>query len=277
MSVYDLSGILLTYSPYIDAVQYGCDNTGAAGASDTIQAYINANKYCYFPAGTYNIDKIVYFPANRVIICEPGAVFKRTGAINGMFTSAGTSDITAYNGVHDILIYGATFDSDGSSASYSCTALSFCHAQRVTIQNCRFINPTEGWHHIEVNSGKDCKIIGCVFDGTGNTSESIQIGSPYNSSSWPFGNGSIDDTPCVYCEVCGCSFYNATTAIGNHGSDVGNYCDIHDCVFDTLSGTAITVSGTNNRVHDCAAVSCTGFASSEITKYNNFINGTFTA
>ena len=116
-----------------------------------------------------------------------------------------------------------------------------------------------------------------MFDGTGNTSESIQIGSPYNSSSWPFGNGSIDDTPCVYCEVCGCSFYNATTAIGNHGSDVGNYCDIHDCVFDTLSGTAITVSGTNNRVHDCAAVSCTGFASSEITKYNNFINGTFTA
>lgn len=279
MALYDLEGTRVTYYPYMDAVEYGCDNTGTEGASDKIQEYINNNKYCYFPKGTYNIDKIVYFPSERIIICEPGAIFKRTGDMGGMITSSGTSDITEYNGVHDVLIYGATFDGDGQNATYNCTMLSFCHAQRITIEKCRFINPTQGWHEIEMNSSKDCKIIDCVFDGTGNTSECLQIESPYSSSSWPFGNGAIDNTVPIYCEVYGCSFYNATIAIGNHGSGVANYIDIHDCVFDTLSGTVITLSGQYNRVHDCDAVNCNGsFApNTNTSKYNNYINGTFTA
>lgn len=279
MSIYNYSGEVIMTASTNTAVDNGCDNTGATNTSTAMQRYITANRFCYFPTGTYNIETQIFIPSNTFIFCEPNTIFKRVANNNNMFTSAGDSTITEYNGVHDVVIYGATFDVNGANYTYNCTAVSFIHAQRVNIENCQFINHTTSWHQIELSACKNCKVKDCYFDCTGKPSEAIQIESPYNGSAWPWSNGAIDDTPAVFNEVCGCTFYNGVVAVGNHGGGVANYTNIHDCVFDTFSEMAVQFyGGASNTVHDCTATDCTEFVRTQsATAYNNMIDGTFTA
>lgn len=281
MPVYDFEGNKIDVSN--NAVNNGCDNTGVVETSSAIQKYINENRFCYFPSGTYLMTAIVYIPSNTVIYCEPNTVFKRGSNITCMFTSAGDSTITEYNGVHDILFHGATFDQNGENHSYNCTSVAFVHAQRVFIENCKFINQANSWHQIELSACKHSKIRDCYFDCSpinNSPTEAIQIECPYNSDAWPWSNGAIDRTPSRYNEVSGCVFYNGIVAIGNHGGGVASYTDIHDCVFDTFSGVVVQFyGGANNMVHDCTAIDCASdlIRTNTAIAYNNYMNGTFTA
>ncbi|GEM_PF-5676428 len=277
MSVYDINGTPIQEAP--NAVAFGCDNTASQDASVKIQQFLNAYNYCYFPAGTYNIEKIVYIPSGVTIACENGTVFKRAANINAMFTSAGDTSITEYNGVHDVKISGATFDASGSEYSYSCTMLSFCHARRIHVEGCKFMNPSASWHCIELTANEYSKIQDCFFDFAGNTSEAIQIESPYNQSAWPWSNGAIDNTPSQYNEVSGCTFLSdgSGKGVGNHLGGISNYANIHDCVFIDCTHAVSFGNGTGNLLHDCSAVDVAYLGGGSTTKaYNNNLNGTFT-
>ena len=141
MALYDVNGnVILTGGQMPSVVDYGADNTGTTECSTAIQAAVSACEMVYFPAGTYLISSIIYIPSNRFLYFDPGATLKRIASTNCMVTSAGDSSIVGYDGVHDITIYGATFDVNGSVYTYNCTALSFCHAKRIKTIASAFIS-----------------------------------------------------------------------------------------------------------------------------------------
>lgn len=276
--VFDVNGISAV-NGIVDAVSYGCDNTGITDKTTKIQLYLNEYTFCYFPKGTYIVSLPIYIPSEVTIYCEPGAVFLRSSNMTTMFTSAGDTTTTGYDGIHDVTIYGATFDTNGDTYTTACTSLGIVHAKNILIENCQFIRHTVSWHQIEFSAVKYGKIINCYFDAndTGENTETIQLDAPREGGSWPWDNASLDGTPCKYIEISGCDFYNGGVAIGDHGGN-SEYINIHDCTFDTFKTRAVQhATAKKIMIHDCIAVDCTDFASGSYNAYNNMINGTFTA
>lgn len=280
MGLYDISGKIINGGGH-SVIAFGADNTGSCNSSTAIQNALNECNFVYFPKGTYLLESEIYIPENRFLHFEEGAILKRNSSVNCMMTSKGDTSITGYDGVHDITIYGATFDVDGDAYTANCTALSFCHAKRIKIINSKFINHTGSWHQIELSACADSIIEKCYFDATGNTSESVQIESPYNTAAWPWSNGAIDNVPSLNINIRDCIFENGVTALGHHGGGTAQYVNIHDCIFRNFSGTVVQFyNGSNIFVHDCIFVECNDddyVIREQHTKYNNWINGTFTS
>lgn len=278
--LFDAKGNILSAGGTVSSVlDFGADNTGTQNTQDAIQAAIDACAVVYFPAGTYLVSSMVYIPSNRFLYFEPGAVLKRNSGTNCMLTGKGDSSITGYDGVHDVTVYGATFDVNGSQYTYSCTALSFCHGQRIRVEGCNFVNHTTGWHQMEYSGCIDSVIDKCHFDAAGNTTESVQIECPYNAAAWPWNNGAIDSTPSRYISVRNCTFEGGTVALGHHGGGSAQHIDIAGCTFRNFSGVVVQFyGGTDVRVHDCVFTDCTGdvLIRDGHTAYNNVLNGTFT-
>lgn len=279
MNIYDINGNIIPVGQANKATDNGCDNTGTKDTSSRIQDYIRNNRFCYFPEGTYIIKEIIYIPSNTVIFCEKGTIFKRMANINAMFTSDGDSTIAGYDGVHDILVYGAEFNQNGNTYTTQCTELSFIHAQRVYIEKCVFTGHKGGWHCIELSACKYCEIKDCYFDGANVTTEAVQIESPYDSTAWPWSNGAIDDSPAMFCDVSNCVFAGGAVGVGNHGSGRAQYTNIQDCTFNGQTEYAVRFyGGTANYVHDNIALDCAHFVYTACTvAHSNVIDGTYTA
>lgn len=312
MGVYNYLGeALVNDLPIVNVKDYGAQGDGTTIDTSAIQQAISSvsslGGVVYFPSGVYLLDASVLFYSNQQLVFEPGAVLKQGAAINNLLMTYCAADTTVYNGTHDCVIFGATFD--GSTYTTNNTLVGLVHAKNITFENCKFFNAYGTWHNIEINSSYNVKLINCEFEGsrkTGANGEMIQIDAINNADTWPWDSnrGQIDGTVSKCIEICGCLFRDntVTPAIGNHSQIINQYINIHDNTFVGLTTTrgvinlqnslyvdvhnnvfdgcttCVSSYGPTHWVHDNAFVSVTTAASgSSSIVHNNIINGTYTA
>lgn len=307
MGVYDITGnALASGGAFISVKDFGAKGDGATNDSSAIQRAFDSVRTTggtiYFPEGTYKLETAVQFYSNTVLLFEMGAVLTQGAAINNLLRSFCDPTWTEYNGTHDVIICGATFD--GGDYTTNNTLVGVAHARNITLINCAFINAYGAWHDLEINSSSNVKVINCVFEGARKNSdrgELIQLDSAYDSSAYPW-NINSDNTVCEEIEISGCEFSDSmASAIGQHSSSVHNFVKIHDNHFSDITASrgticltgAINVDIYNNSFDTCAtgigAGDTTWFAhgnrfvdvttainSNYIVAHNNMINGTYT-
>jgi hypothetical protein len=323
MAVYDVNGSNISgggSSPFYDVQAYGATGDGTADDTTAIQ---NALTDChnagggtvFFPTGTYKITSQLICYSDQNIDLN-GSTILQGGEISNLLMGYCTSDVTEYNGCHDIVIQNGTFD--GGNYTLNNTLVGFIHSKNLTFKNCAFVNAYGAWHNVEICACYNVLFDNCIFEGARKTSENgemIQIDGHNGSGTWPWANtGTIDNTPCKYIEVRNCLFYDGLVApaIGNHSTySSADYSDsrirIHDCVFKDITGTKSAVSMQDGHdidiynctfdtctqgvrqcqysdapttVHDCRFIDTTtpypSYASAYVKAYNNMIDGTFT-
>lgn len=291
---------------------FGATGGGVTDDTTAIQSALDSCKETggtvFFPEGVYIVTSYLKFYNHQALIFKPGAVLKQGAAITALLLPECASTVTEYNGVHDCLIYGATFD--GGNYTTNNTLTGAVHARNIVFENCTFKNAYGAWHDLEFCGCYNCKIINCDFEGSRKTDANgclVQIDPIGSTGTWPWNDrGVVDGTVCKYIEISGCIFHDCTIApgIGNHsGSDASpdELIRVHDCIFDGLTtnraaiqlnkGTAVDVY--NNTFNDCKYgvgyadgtycihdnrfIGVTTAFGSSANGYNNMINGTFTA
>lgn len=274
----------------ISVVDYGATKDGVTDDSASIQAALDAlsstGGVIYFPYGIYLIASPVKFYSNQILFFEPGAtILKGFSSAGNMMRNYSTTSIGEYNGTHDSIIIGATFD--GGSYTSNVTMLQFCHAKNIKIKDCTFKNAYGAYHDLEINSSKYVLVENCDFDGSRKTEqngEHIQIDGAGSTSYYGTGDIMIDDTVSQYIDIKGCHFHNNTVSpyIGNHSNMAHNFIRIHDCIFDGNTGSRGVINFTslitNVDIHDNTFNGCTtGIGSSGATYYihdNRFVGAT---
>ena len=245
MAIYNVNGDNITVASnlFVSVKDYGAKGNGttddASAIQDALDAVKNTGGIIYFPIGTYLLKSPVLFYSNQTLWFENGSKLLQGAAINNLLRAYSESTWTAYNGVHDCLIYGAVFD--GGAYTTANTLVGISHSKNIVFKNCAFKNGYSNWHNLEINSSYNVKVINCDFEGSRRTldGEMIQIDAAAEQSVYPWDNVNYDDTVCKYIEVCGCIFHNSTTvpAIGNHRNSYHDFIKIHDNIFDGLTGT----------------------------------------
>lgn len=290
---------------------FGATGDGVTDDTTAIQSALDSCKSTggtvFFPEGVYIVTAYLTFYSHQALIFKPGAILKQGAAITALLLPECASTVTEYNGTHDCLIYGATFD--GGDYTTNNTLSGAVHARNIVFENCTFKNAYGAWHDLEFCGCYNCKIINCDFEGSRKTDANgclVQIDPIGSNGTWPWDDrGVVDGTVCKYIEVSGCIFHACTIApgIGNHsGSDSlpDELIRVHDCIFDGLTtnraaiqlnkGTAVDVyNNTFNGckygvgyadatycIHDNRFIGVTTAFGSNANGYNNMINGTFT-
>lgn len=285
--IYDYEGNPVSAgASFVTVKEYGAKGDGVTDDSASIQSALNdmsGGGIILFPKGTYLIKSNVHFYSKQTLWFESGATLLQGALINNLLISFCGSSTGAYNGVHDCLIYGATFD--GGEYEGNNTLVGIVHSKNIRFENCTFKNAYGAWHNIEINSSYNIKIINCDFEGSRKNSsngELIQIDAYDNGATWPW-SGLQDNTISKYVEICGCIFHTDTMspAIGNHSSTADDSISIHDNIFDQLTSSrgAINLqSATNVDIYNNIFTGCTkGVGSGGATYYihdNRFIDAT---
>lgn len=308
MAVYDINGIIISQLAY-DVTSYGAKGDGVTDDATAIQSAFEAAKnsggIIYFPVGIYIVKSSVLFYSNQILLFEKGAVIKQGASINNLLRTYCDSSITGYNGVHDCIIFGGTFD--GGTYSTNNTLVATGHAKNIVFENCTFKNAYGKWHNLEINSSYNVKVINCDFEGSRKTEvngEMLQIDGAGSSTYYPWDNMNIDNTVSKYIDIHGCIFHNSSVVpgIGNHSNMAHKFVRIYDCIFDGLTSSrgainfvsnmtdidihdntfndctiGIASEGTTYYIHDNRFVSATtAISGSTSISHNNIINGTFT-
>ena len=309
MAVYNKSGNIIM--PSISVTEYGAKGDGVTNDASAIQNALDAvstsgGTIC-FPKGTYKINASLLFYSNQTLWFENGAsILQGVGTMNNLLRTYSESTWTAYNGVHDCLIYGAVFD--GGTYTTNNTLVGMSHAKNIVVENCTFKNAYGTWHNLEINSSFNVKVINCDFEGsrkTGTNGEMIQIDGATGSGVYPWDNVNYDNTVSKYIDIDGCYFHDSTyvPGVGNHTNTAHKFVKIHDCIFDGLTSsrgaidfvssmtdidiydntfngctTGIGSSGATYYIHDNRFVSATtAISGSSSVAHGNMINGTYTA
>ncbi|MBR6623314.1 MAG: hypothetical protein IKK91_05410, partial [Ruminococcus sp.] len=259
-----------------------------------------------FPKGTYKVNNALLFYSNQTLWFEIGAVILQGASIDNLLRTYSESTWGEYDGVHDCLIYGATFD--GGTYTTNNTLVGISHAKNIIFERCVFKNAYGNWHNLEINSSYNVKVINCEFEGsrkTGQNGEMLQIDGAGSSSYYPWSNVKIDNTVSEYIDIHGCIFHDSTVvpAIGNHSNMAHKFVRVHDCIFDGLTSSrgalnfvsnmsdidiydntfngcdiGIGSSGATYYVHDNRFVNVTTAISGTASiSHNNMINGSFVA
>lgn len=309
MSFFDYQGNIIPIH-FISVKDYGAIGDGVADDAQAIQSALNALKntggIIYFPTGIYKISVPVLFYSKQTLLFESGAVLMQGAEIDSLLRSYCETSYTGYSGVHDCLIYGATFD--GENYTTNNTLVGIGHTKNVTFERCTFRNAYGEWHDLEINSSYNVKIKDCDFEGerkTAQNAELIQIDGALSTIVYPWTGFNVDQTVSKYIEIDGCIFHDdeVSPAIGNHANAAHQYIRIHDCIFDGLtSGRGaidFTSSVTDVDIHDNTFAGCTkcigsakdsyyihdnrfvgtttAIAGSSSIAHNNMINGVYTA
>lgn len=291
MAIYDYEGNTVAIGgEFVSVKDYGAKGDGTTDDATAIQSALTALQtsggIIYFPKGTYLIASNLLFYSNQTLWFENGATLLQGASIDNLLMTYCGSSVTEYNGTHDCLIYGATFD--GGTYTTNNTLVGTVHAKNITFENCTFKNAYGIWHDLEINSSYNVKVINCDFEGSRKTGANgcmIQIDAINNSATWPWSTniGQIDNTVSKYVEVVGCIFHDDTVspAIGNHSQAVDDFIRIHENVFDSLTSSRGAInfqSATNVDVYDNTFNGCTtGIGSSGATYYihdNRFVGAT---
>lgn len=309
MSIYNVYGHAIdNSSPFINVKSdFGAKGDGTTNDSTAIQRALDSlstsGGVIFFPKGTYLLTSSIVFYSNQTLWFESGATLLQGASITNLLISHCLAGTTGYNGTHDSIIYGATFD--GGNYEINNTLAGIVHCKNVIFDRCTFKNAYGVWHDLEINSSYNCKVINCDFEGSRKTGANgclIQVDSIDTSATWPWSDnrGAIDGTVSKFIEICGTIFHDDTVspAIGNHSSTAITYLKIHDCVFDGLTSSRGAIAFQSSLyvdIFDNTFVGCTticndrsetkwtchdnridgatsvgGFA----TKYNNMVDGT---
>lgn len=310
MALYNYLGEILRLTPFTSVKDYGAKGDGENDDSYAIQDALDAvgatGGNILFPTGTYLIENSIHFYSNQAIIFEAGAVLKQGAAIDNLMRTYCNNSITGYNGTHDCIIFGATFD--GGSFTTNNTLLGTAHAKNIVIANCTFKNAYGTWHDLEINSSYNVHVVNCDFEGsrkTGSNGEMIQIDGAGSATYYPWDSIVIDNTVSKYIDINGCIFHNSTKVpgVGNHSNMAHKFVRIHNCIFDGLTSSRGAINFVSNMtdidIYENTFNGCTTCIGSEGTSYyvtnnrfvsattaiygtdsiahNNIINGTYTA
>ena len=309
MAIYDYEGNVISVgsSNFVNVkADYGAKGNGTTDDSTSIQNALDSlsstGGIIYFPVGTYKVSTPVSFYSNQTLWFENGAIIKAgTSGQSHIMGSKIDTTITAYNGVHDGVIYGATFD--GSAFNSNTLLFGTAHAKNILIDSCSFINPFGLSHNIEINSSKNVRIKNCFFNrgaNVGSDAEMIQLDRA--TTGVYVEDINTDGTNCMFIDIYENTFVDntASPAVGNHNG-TPNFVNVHDNIFDNFTGTrgAIDLSSTNLSIFNNTFNNCTiGVKSEGATHYihdnrfvgvttaisgsasvahANMINGTYTA
>ena len=295
---------------FVSVKDFGAVGDGTTDDASAIQSALDALKntggIIYFPVGTYLVETPVLFYSNQTLLFENGAVLLQGAEIDSILRSYCNTSYTAYNGVHDVVIYGGIFD--GGTHTTDNTLIAIGHTKNVTFEKCTFKNAYGAYHNLEINSSYNCKVIDCDFEGgrkTGQNAELIQIDGASSALVYPWTGFNTDGTVSKYIEIKGCIFHDDTIspAIGNHSDVAHENINIHDCIFDGFTSTrgainfTTSIKGVNiydNVFDGCDKAVGSGSAeyfihsnriigagsypvASSAVSHGNMINGTYTA
>lgn len=207
----------------------------------------------YFPDGTYLLSGALIFYSNQHLKFSDKAILLRSAKSDPItrYLLASYSDPNwkDYDGTHDVVISGATFDGNKDCTEKS-TLLNTVHCKNIVIENCRFVNCST-WHFIEINSTENAVVRNCVFDGPTYTvkhsilfNELIQLDLAQDGSYGPVYNcdGELidfykDDTVCSNILIENNIFKcDGSPGIGHHNSCPHNGIIIRNNIFDGPSG-----------------------------------------
>lgn len=287
MAIYDASGNPLFLSEYANVMDYGAYGNGRVDDADAIQAAVDSLRVTggviYFPQGTYLLSKAIIFYSRQMLWFANGATLLQSGTMNNIIRAYMDSNCDAYNGVHDSVIYGGTFDA-GENA-YQSTLAGVAHCKNIIFENCTFKNGTGSWHDLEICASYNVKVINCDFEAHNRDNingEMIQIDG--GGGSYPWGGFVIDNTVSQYIDISGCIFHDSTKApaIGTHTDMAHKFIRIHDNIFDgittTHSAIYFTSSVSDVDIHDNTFNNCTDGIGSEGSTYyihdNRFVDVT---
>lgn len=286
MAIYNDGKILM---PSVSVTEYGAVGNGVANDVTAIQNALDAvsdGGTILFPIGTYKINSALLFYSNQTLLFEDGAtILQGVGTMDNLLRTYSESTWTGYNGVHDCVIRGGTFD--GGTYTTNNTLVGISHAKNITFENCTFKNAYGTWHNLEINSSYNVKVINCDFEGsrkTGINGEMLQIDGAGSASYYPWENVNMDGTVSKYIDIEGCIFHDSTVvpAIGNHSNMAHKFVRIHDCIFDGLTSSRGAINFVSNMtdidIYDNTFNGCTtGIGSSGATYYihgNRFVDAT---
>ncbi|OYD08533.1 right-handed parallel beta-helix repeat-containing protein [Paludifilum halophilum] len=173
------------------------------------------------PAGRHTITECLEIFPRTTLRLAPDAIIMRGGTFGNMIRP-GILGVNGYEGVHDVVLEGGTWDFNGTEHESAGTAITFAHARRLVIRDLAVVNVYRN-HCIEINSTHTALVDNCVFDGQlGPTrqSEAIQIDGAYRESVYPAG-GNYDMTTCANVVVRGCRFVNWSRGVGSHTYEPG--------------------------------------------------------
>jgi len=234
-------------------LSFGAKGDGKTDDTKAIQKALNACRktggIIRFPDGEYLISACLILYSKQTLSFSEKAVLKRNSDVKYMIAVHTLPFVGKYNGTHDVVIRGGTFDGNEEIAM-KVTMINTCHAKNVLIENCSFKNGRE-WHFIELNSTQNAVVRNCRFDATNyiirdtGRSELIQIDVPKVGLYGPVLRHGVempffpDRTPCENVKIQHCFFLCAgTPALGQH-SDYPH----HDIRFfdNEVVGTSSTV------------------------------------
>ena len=184
----------------------------------SIQKKLKAGGVIEFAKGEYQITQTLYIYSKSDIRCEEGAVFYKK-CVPAMFMTYVTSATTKYGGVHDVTFTGGRLVGANKSSTQS-NHMTLCHAKNITIKNVVFQGGNNP-HHLEINSSKNVKVIGCTFKEHApikDYKECVQIdyanyaGLTYASANDP----TYDGTHCQDIVIEECRFFDNPHCIGTH-------------------------------------------------------------
>lgn len=207
----------------------------------------------YFPDGTYLISNALIFYSNQIFKLSDKATILRSDKSEPLtkylLASYSEPEWGGYEGTHDVVISGGTFDGNAAMTEKS-TLVNTVHCRNITIENCRFVNCSQ-WHMIEINSTENAVVRNCIFDGPTYTSvnenlynEEIQIDLAREGSYGPVYNcdGALidfnrDDTVCrnikIHDNIFKCDGF---PGVGHHGDAPHHNIEIYNNIFDGPCG-----------------------------------------
>lgn len=208
----------------------------------------------YFPDGAYLLSASLIFYSNQHLKFSDKAVLLRSDKSEPLtrylLASYSEPEWAGYDGTHDVVISGATFDGN-KNLDEKATLLNTVHCKNIVIENCRFVHGAN-WHYIEINSTENAVVRNCVFDGPTYTlmhsvlfNEQIQLDLAQDGSYGPVYNcdGTLidfckDDTTCsniiIESNIFKCAGF---PGIGHHNSCAHHNIIIRDNIFDGPSGS----------------------------------------
>ena len=208
----------------------------------------------YFPDGTYLISATLIFYSNQTLKFSDNATILRSEKSDSvtryLLASYSDPEWGAYEGTHDVIISGGTFDGNKNLTELT-TLVNTVHCSNITIENCRFLHCAQ-WHFIEINGTENTTIQNCVFEGPSYTrhsdilfNEQIQLDLSRHGSYGPVYdcNGTLidfksDDTPCRNIVIRNNIFKcDGFPGVGHHGDIDHHNILIENNIFDGPSGS----------------------------------------
>lgn len=233
------------------------------------------------PEGTYSLTKVLKVYSNTTINMN-GCTFKRGGTVSMLRLGMEEEEYTGYNGHHDIVIQGGTFDGNGKDGKSTAGMVRLGHGRNITFKDMIFQN-VYATHHVELAGCENVLFDNCVFRdfyGKGDitnsaNNEALQFDILHTSEHFSK-YSKFDDTPCRNITVTNCTFDNLQRGLGTHSAVAGSYftnMTFTNNTFTNIKGYAMIATNysnstiSNNTVSNCGA----GILfRSMIQGYNNF-------